>query len=124
YYFPFRLEDDACPVMGVTVGWLKFEVFGATGIRPNLKNASGFTAFPNPFTESLNFKLNTVTNSETIQIYNLLDKQIDEIQRKTVGSGAQKVQWTNAGKYAAGTYIAQLVSKDKSIQALKFTKVQ
>ena len=83
-----------------------------------------FTAFPNPFSDELNFNLDLTTKAENIVIYDLLGQKVDVISLKTLGLGAQKVKWQNAGKHAAGAYIARLISADKTVQTLKFTKVQ
>ena len=124
-FVPVTIKDNACPVRGVTSQVYIFKVLAnSLGINKVLPSHAGFSAYPNPFSETVHFKLNAGIKAQTILIYNLLGQRIDEIQLKTVGSGEQKVQWQNASKHTAGIYIAKLVSKDKTIQNLKFTKLQ
>jgi hypothetical protein len=126
YYFQVMLRDDANPLRGVWLETFAVKVSSTGGVTstPEAFSHASFTAFPNPFSEELIFTLNQTGKAESILIYNLLGQQIDKIQLKTLGLGEQKVQWQNAGKHAAGTYVARLISADKSVQALKFTKLQ
>ena len=126
YYFQVMFRDDANPMRGVWVETFAVRVSATGGVTgtPEVLASSKFSAFPNPFTNELNFNLNLQTKAESIVIYNLLGRKVEEIALKTLGLGEQKVQWPNAGKYAAGTYIARLISEDKTVQTLKFTKMQ
>jgi hypothetical protein len=120
------LRDDGHPLRGVYTETFAVRVSNTgnvTSISEAFGNAS-FSAFPNPFSEELHFNLNLNSKAQSIIIYNLLGQKVDEIQLKTLGVGAQKVPWQNAGKYAAGTYVARLVAADKSVQTLKFTKIK
>src|SRR5690606_22537867 len=127
YYFNVVLKDDADTLRGYherTIGVRVSNTGGVTGTKAERKFHANFTAFPNPFTEQVNFKFNQQSKAETILIYNILGQQLDAIAIPQHASGEQHIQWQNANKHAAGIYIAKLVSKDKSIQTLKFTKVQ
>jgi hypothetical protein len=127
YYFNVVLKDNASPLRGYherTIGVLVRQNGTVTGIKSAKTQATAFTAFPNPFTDQITFKLTQAAKAESIIIYTLLGQQIDEIQLKTVGFGEQKVPWQNAKKHAPGTYVARLITKDKTIQTLKFTKLQ
>ena len=126
-YVRFKLSDNACPIVGKEDLILGVRVVKANtplAIKENSAEATSFTAFPNPFTDQITFRFTQVAKAESILIYNLLGQQIDEIQLKTVGFGEQKVPWQNATKHAPGTYVARLITKDKTIQTLKFTKLQ
>ncbi len=96
---------------------------GVTGTKDELATEI-FSAYPNPFSEELTFRINLKTKAESIVIYNLLGQQVDKISLTNIGVGEQRLQWQNAGKYAAGTYVAKLVSGDKAVQTIKFTKLQ
>lgn len=128
YYFHVTVKDNACPIKGFQTYTFGVNVGVAnrvTGISEISSPKNGFSVYPNPFSASgLNFNLNLKTKVESIQIFNLLGQKVDEIQLKTLGTGEQKVPWPNAGHYAAGTYVAKLVSADKTVQTLKFTKLQ
>ncbi len=125
YYFQIMVRDEF-NLRGVHVETVAVRVSatgGVTGTKDELAKA-GFMAYPNPFSSDLNFRLNLKTKAESIIIYNLLGQQVDKISLTNIGVGEQQLQWPNAGKYAAGTYVAKLVSGDKTVQTIKFTKLQ
>jgi hypothetical protein len=124
YFYLFRLQDDACPFQNSILGLLKFEVVQISGTRPGFNQKALFTAFPNPFTTEINFRLSGPARAESILIYTLAGQLVDEITIPRNVSGEAQVQWQNARKYAAGTYFAKLVYADKTTQTLKFTKLQ
>ena len=127
YYFHVTVQDNACPVKGYsthTYGVRVSATGGVTSVNEISVAGNGFSVFPNPYTNDLHFKLNLKTKAESIKIYNVLGQQIDQITLKSAQNGEQNLAWKNAGKYAAGTYVAKLVSSDKTVQTLKFTKLQ
>ncbi|MFC5271866.1 T9SS type A sorting domain-containing protein [Adhaeribacter terreus] len=127
YYFRITVKDNACPVRGVQVQTFGVRVSntgGVTGTKETVVANTNFTAYPNPFTSQVNFKFNLNTKAEKIVICNVLGQQVDQISLLKSTTGEQRIQWANAGKHAAGIYIAKLVSTDKTVQTLKFTKVQ
>ena len=119
-------RDDASILRGVHIETFAIRVShtGSVTNTPEAFREETFVAYPNPFSEQLHFKLNLHTKAESLKIYNLLGQQIDEIKLQHSGLGEQHLQWKNAGKYAAGTYVAKLISQDKKVQILKFTKLQ
>ncbi len=126
YYFQILVRDNANPLRGLHSETIVVRVSatgGVTGTK-ELPAEARFTAYPNPFSSELNFRFNLKTKAESIVIYNLLGQQVDRISLANIGIGEQQLQWQKAGKYAAGTYVAKLVSADKTIQTLKFTKLQ
>ncbi len=126
YYFPVTVMDNACPVRGITtrVYGLKLLPANPLGISNMVHAGPGFTAFPNPFTQEVSFKIPAISKEGSILIYNLLGQQIDQIPVPELNTSEQHLPWKNAAKHASGTYIARLVAKDKTIQTLKFTKLQ
>jgi hypothetical protein len=127
YFIHVTVKDNACPVRGSVIQTFAVRVSatgGVTGQKELMAAASTFSAFPNPFTDDLHFKLNLKTKAESIKIYNVLGQQIDQINLTNVLTGEQNLAWKNAGKYAAGTYVAKLVSGNNTVQTLKFTKLQ
>ena len=126
YYFQVQLRDNANPLRGVHTETFAVRVSntgGVTGIRNTFAAGAGFTAYPNPFTDKVNFKFNPQIKAESIVVYNLLGQQVDQISITKNATGQQQVAWENAGKHAAGLYMAKLISEGKTIQTLKFTKV-
>ncbi|MBK0403988.1 T9SS type A sorting domain-containing protein [Adhaeribacter sp. BT258] len=124
FYFPVMVMDNACPARGVTTRVYGVKLLASPlGLQNDARFDAGFQAYPNPFTEAVSFTCNLTAQAERIMICNLLGQQIDEILIPKVLSGEQNIHWQNAGKYAAGTYVAKLISADKTIRTLKFTKL-
>ncbi len=125
-YFRVRISDNACPVKGKTeflVGVRVISNANPTGITKAIKDLQ-FTALPNPFREEVSFKVNLPGKEESqILIYNLLGKEIDRILIPAQANEEQQVNWSGAGKFAAGSYIARLCTEGKTIQTLKFIKL-
>ncbi|MBK0403984.1 T9SS type A sorting domain-containing protein [Adhaeribacter sp. BT258] len=126
YYFNVVLKDNVSPMRGYherTIGVRVRQNGNVTGIKKAFAANANFTAYPNPFTDKISFKFNQQVKAESIIIYNVLGRQVDQIEISKTASGEQHLQWENAGKHAAGIYVAKLVSADKTVQTLKFTKL-
>lgn len=95
-----------------------------TGVK-DLQQITSFSAYPNPFDKELHFKLNCLKsiNGELI-ISNILGQQIDKIELKNLAAGEQNISWKNAANFPAGQYFGKLVSGNKNVQTVKFTKLQ
>ena len=123
YWYPIIVKDDACPVRGVTTKMVGVRVLKSLGVDKPHKANAGFMAFPNPFTNEVHFRISQVTKTQRILIFNLLGEKVDEIQLSPT-HGEQNIKWQNAQRYTSGTFLAKLISEDKTIQTLKFTKLQ
>ncbi|MBK0403986.1 T9SS type A sorting domain-containing protein [Adhaeribacter sp. BT258] len=127
YYFQVQLRDNANPLRGVHTETFAVRVShtgGVTGTTDALIFNANFTAYPNPFTDKISFKFNQQAKAESIMIFNLLGQQVDQITISKTASGTQEIKWETSGKHAAGLYVAKLISEGKTLQTLKFTKVQ
>ena len=123
YTFTVTYQDNApVPNKYVYTVNVKVRSAGMLGIAGNLPTSINFTAFPNPFFETVSFRTNDVTKAESILIYNLLGQQVDKITIPDSLDSQEKITWEKAHLFASGTYFARLVSKDKSMQMLKFIK--
>lgn len=67
---------------------------GVTGINETQKDDFKFTAFPNPFQDDLNFRVNPTAGAQEIVIYNLQGKVVDS-RMLAAGSGEQEVKLRN-----------------------------
>ncbi|MFC5271863.1 T9SS type A sorting domain-containing protein [Adhaeribacter terreus] len=124
-YFPIMIKDDACPVRGTVTQVYGIKVVASPlGIKNTTSFDPAFTAFPNPFATSVTFRFSPKNNAQTLVISNLLGQEIDRIDLRKVISGKQDVAWENAYKFPSGVYIARLETAGKTIQTLKFTKLQ
>ncbi len=128
YYFHVNVMDNACPVKGVqthTFGVKVSATGGVTGINDKGLALQKFIAYPNPFTETVSFKLQVNAGADQhLVIYNTLGQQVDRITLKGFAAGEQTVTWKNASKMANGQYIAKLISNQKEVQTIQFSKMQ
>jgi hypothetical protein len=124
YFFNVTATDDACPYPASVTNTYGIRVRSITGILPDHVLSANFQAYPNPFSQEVNFKIEGQAKAKTIIICNLLGQQIDKVELPVSGQSQQIIPWKNAFKYVAGTYLAKLISEDKTIQTLKFTKLQ
>lgn len=126
-YFQITIADNACPQKAhqTYVFGVKITATGTTtGIPAAAVAAQQFQVYPNPFTQHVAFKYPAVAGPESIVIYNLLGQAIDKLAVDPKAAGEGQVIWANAGKFAAGTYVARFVAKGKAVHIVKFTKVQ
>ena len=121
YIFTVMLQDrnNALAQYPYTIRIRVSTAGGITGKKEETKMPASFSAFPNPFTEEINFKINRRPGTETIIIYNALGQEIDRIALKTTNEGNQIVRWLRAAKYPSGTYMAKLFDG----QTLRFNKL-
>ncbi len=122
YNFTVTYQDNA-PVPNQYTYTVKVRVAHVLGLKEEAKSETGFAAYPNPFTETVSFKLNPGAKAQSILIYNLLGQQIDEIRLHS-GNHQNQISWVKARQFAKGTYVARLIAEDKVVETLKFTKLQ
>jgi hypothetical protein len=120
YFFNVTAIDDACPYPASITYTYGIRVRNITGVSPD-RGASAFLAYPNPSSGAVKFKLNPGIAVREIRIFNLLGQEMDKLK---VAGNDSEVSWENAGKHVAGTYLARLISEDKTLRSLKFTKLQ
>lgn len=124
YHFRIWVRDNAQPFAARQVQTFTLYVrnSGVTGTKAALTTGQ-FSAFPNPFTNQISFRLPTSVKAQEIRIFNVLGQELDQLN---VAPAQQEkaLPWVNAAKYPAGTYVARLVAPDKSVQVIKFIKQQ
>ena len=127
YYFHVTVLDDACPVKGFqthTFGVRVSATGGVTGTS-ELTTLPKFIAYPNPFSETISFKVNITRNAgQQMLIYNVLGQQVDKIELNALATGEQTIIWKNAASQANGQYIARLISNQQETQTIRFSKLQ
>jgi hypothetical protein len=115
------IEDSACPIKSTVTDFFTIKVNGITGLEKERNSAAAFEVFPNPFSETVNFKFNNQKQGQEIRIYNLVGQEVDKIK---LPENLEIISWENASNFAAGTYIAKLITSENTVQTLKFTKLQ
>jgi hypothetical protein len=128
YYFHVTTEDNACPVKGhqtQTFGVRVRATGGVTGAPEELSKNLSFVAFPNPYAETVSFKLEVskAAVKQEILIYNSLGQQVDRISLKNKTAGEQQVVWEKGAKMAKGQYVAKLLKENQVSQTIQFTKL-
>ncbi|HSI89740.1 MAG TPA: T9SS type A sorting domain-containing protein [Adhaeribacter sp.] len=125
YFFRIIIQDDACPVKGQRTETYAVRVSnngGVTGISKDLTNQASFTAYPNPFSAEITFKVKQTQAQQQILIYNVLGQQIDQLKLNGSVNTEQEVVWQNASKFPAGQYVARFSNGNS--QTLKINKLQ
>jgi hypothetical protein len=126
YFLRLLVKDNATPLRSFRVITIPLRVSntgGVTGTKKEMAAANGFLAFPNPFSREVSFKIDAATAGQEIYVYNALGQLVDRFPVSKAGEGNQTIRWEKAGEFAAGTYIAKLITSDKTVQTLKFTKL-
>jgi len=124
-YYPITVRDNNCPVRGTVTHIYGIKTVALVmGIKADQTEAGFFQAVPNPFSEEVAFNFASQARPQTIIIYNLLGQEIARIPVKTSAGTNQKMVWPNGSKLPAGTYVAKLISENKTSQTMKFTKLQ
>lgn len=122
-YFPITVKDNTCPLRGVSTFMFGVKILPrTTGIRKNHSPGLAFSAFPNPFSEAVSFKISGNAPAEAVAIYNLLGEQIALLPVPRTAAANQMVTWQNAASYASGTYLARLKSGNGAGQTIRFLK--
>lgn len=125
YTFTVTYQDNApVPNQYVYTVNVKVRNAGMLGTSKEVSELTSFSAFPNPFTDAVNFKIASGSKAKTILIYNLLGQEVDRILVISATPENREITWTKARNYPGGTYIAKLISADKTVQTLKFIKLQ
>lgn len=128
YYFHVSVEDNACPVKGVhtqTFGVRVQAPASVAGLEKELDRNINFTAFPNPFSAKISFKINCKKPEagQEIRIYNALGRQIHRISLPESFSGTREITWEKSAGLAKGLYMARLFSAGQPVRTLKFSKL-
>ena len=122
------VEDNACPAKGQhtqTFG-VRVSANGAvTATKEDLNRNLSFIAYPNPYSETVSFKvqLSNPSAKQEILIYNSLGQQVDRISLKSGISGEKQVVWEKGAGMAKGQYVAKLLSENQVSQTILFTKL-
>lgn len=90
---------------------LKLYIEDATGIADNNIKNIDVNAWPNPSTNTINFRVNNVEKDSRISIYNTQGQLIDEI----LISNGEKYVTLNVSDYSNGIYLYQLQNEKSSI---------
>ncbi|HSI89496.1 MAG TPA: T9SS type A sorting domain-containing protein, partial [Adhaeribacter sp.] len=125
HYFNIVVQDNACPVKGIhqqTFGVRVSNSGGVTGTSKALDKQTAFTAYPNPFGNTVTFKVKQSQPNQQILIYNVLGQQVDQLSLTGNVNAEQEVIWINAARFPAGQYVARF--NNGNGQALKINKLQ
>jgi hypothetical protein len=129
YYFHLTVMDNACPVKGYQTHTYAVRVSNTgavTGLKNDAAGQLSFIAFPNPFAQTVSFKVNVTkpASNREIVIYNTLGQEVDRMPLNNQASGEQQVVWEYSAKIPNGQYIARLVEGREVTQTIQFSKMQ
>jgi hypothetical protein len=121
-FIQIKLEDDDCPVKGISNYVLEVRINSPTGINPGQDQENRITAYPNPFREELNFRLGSNSNNfSELVIYNLLGQEVDRLIISP--DSAPEIRSQKVPQLPAGQYLVKIQAKDGTSQTLKISRL-
>jgi hypothetical protein len=113
YRVAVTAEDNACPLKGNETQTIAFRVFGSP-LGSKGAQATAIAAYPNPFTDQVQFQL-PKAGVQTLTIYDNLGRVVDQVSSQADG----KVQWQPRAELPAGLYLARSADGQQSIRLLR-----
>ncbi len=126
YYIHVNIKDDFCLTRGIHTSTYAVRVSNTqnpTGIRHKPESQVSFTAYPNPFSSEVTFRIGAGEKLPQVLIYNALGQQVDQINSAELNGSSAELIWHRSSGFPAGTYTARLLSGGKPVKALKFMKL-
>ncbi|MDB5234734.1 MAG: hypothetical protein JWR44_1727, partial [Hymenobacter sp.] len=106
-------EDNACPIKGLETKILTFRVTG-TALATHAQAALVVAAYPNPFTEQVQFQLATA-GVQTLTVCDRLGRTVATVRSQPNGT----VVWQPATNLAPGLYLARTADGTQTIRLLR-----
>jgi hypothetical protein len=113
YRVSVSVADDACPIRGVETRSLAFRVYRTpTATKANATLA--VAAYPNPFTEQVQFQL-AKAGVQYLSICDQLGREVARVQSQANG----QVQWQPGADLPAGLYLARTLDGSQTVRLLR-----
>lgn len=113
YRVAVTAEDNACPIKGLDSQVITFRVTG-TALATRTEAPLAVAAFPNPFTNQVQFRLAT-PGVQTLTIYDYLGRAVATVRSLADGT----VRWQPAPELPAGFYQARTAGSSQSVRLLR-----
>jgi hypothetical protein len=114
YRVAVTAADDACPIKGFDMQVLTFRVVSSTLLATRSRVALAIDAFPNPFTNQVQFKLATA-GVQPLTICDQLGRTVATINSQPDGT----VRWQPAATLPAGLYLARTTDGSQTVRLLR-----
>ncbi|WP_210520249.1 T9SS type A sorting domain-containing protein [Hymenobacter terricola] len=112
YRVAVTAEDNACPLKGLDSQVLTFRVTG-TALATRTSTALAVAAFPNPFTDQVQFQLAT-PGVQALTICDYLGRTVATVRSQADGT----VRWQPAPGLPAGLYLARTAGSTQTVRLL------
>ncbi|MFD2721349.1 T9SS type A sorting domain-containing protein [Hymenobacter monticola] len=114
YRVAVTAEDNACPIKGMDTKMVTFSVAASSPLAARAKTALTIDAYPNPFTDAVQFQLGT-PGVQTLTISDNLGRAVATVRSQADGS----VRWQPAASLPAGLYLARTADGSQRVRLLR-----
>ncbi|MBF9141855.1 T9SS type A sorting domain-containing protein [Hymenobacter properus] len=114
YRVAVTAEDNSCPIKGMDTKLVTFNVVASGPLAARAKTALVIDAYPNPFTEAVQFQLST-PGVQVLTISDNLGRAVATVRSQPDGS----VRWQPAATLPAGLYLARTIDGSQSVRLLR-----
>lgn len=112
YRVTITAEDNACPIKGIDSQTLTFRVTGTSSpLSTRSQAALAVAAYPNPFTDQVQFQLAT-PGVQTLTICDHLGRTVATVRSQADGS----VRWQPATGLPTGLYLARPAGSNQTVR--------
>lgn len=114
YRVAVTAEDNACPIKGLDSQIITFRVTTVTGpLATRANTALAVAAYPNPFTDQVQFQLAT-PGVQTLTICDHLGRTVATVRSQADGT----VRWQPAPGLPTGLYLARTAGSNQTVRLL------
>ncbi|MBF9219723.1 T9SS type A sorting domain-containing protein [Hymenobacter ruricola] len=114
YRVAVTAEDDACPIKGMNTQLITFRVSASAPLAARPKAAQNIAAYPNPFTDEVQFQLGT-PGVQVLTISDYLGRAVATVRSQPDSS----VRWQPAAELPAGLYLARSADGSQAVRLLR-----
>jgi hypothetical protein len=114
YRVAVTAEDNACPIKGMDTQLVTFNVSASSPLATRAKTAQAIAAYPNPFTDEVQFQL-SAPGVQILTISDYLGRAVATVRSQPDGA----VRWQPAANLPAGLYLARSADGSQSVRLLR-----
>jgi hypothetical protein len=114
YRVAVTAEDNACPIKGMDTKMVTYSVAASGPLAARAKTTLAIAAYPNPFTDAVQFQLAT-PGVHTLTISDNLGRAVATVRSQPDGS----VRWQPATGLPTGLYLARTADGSQSVRLLR-----
>lgn len=120
FYMPVQVEDNACPIKAVRTFMLILRVRAAGPTATQTARQRGLlSAFPNPFSEQITFRLPRPQTDQHVLVYDALGRVVAQLPVPAGNTAEVQLTWTPAPTTPAGVYLVRLPGTSQTLRLLR-----